>query len=450
MQIINKNDILLARESMAFALENGADKVRITLNKNRMDLVGILNGEVDKVSHALDRSFQIALFVQGRYGAFSSNRLEKAELEAFILNAIDTVKMLEEDPCRTLPARERIVKNATGGNELRLYDDAVESVSEQDRRRMAMEMSLWKDKEQLENGFTILSEEAEYSDTSSDLLVIDSEGLYARQCETSFEIGTELTIAAPDGRLFSGYWWDASPRLADIAPATAACSRKALERTVEQMNPQAAESGKYNVVVDSECASRLLSPILSALGGFAVQQKNSFLAEKLGQKVFPENMTLVDMPSEPGQNGARLFDSEGVATREMPIIEKGVVKTFFINTYIAGKLGMEPTIEDSTRVKLLTTGGLKTRDEIIRAVGSGIMVTGFNGGNSNSATGDFSYGIEGFLFQGGRIVCPVREMLMTGNFVQLWNNLVYVADDARPCLLKLIPTIAFKNVDISA
>jgi PmbA protein len=447
-KLLSPQDIALAKECMEFALRNGASAVRITLNKVLTDLVGMLNGEVDKVSHSLDRSLQIALFVEGRYGTFSSNRLEKAQMEDFILKAIGTVKMLEEDKFRKLPEAGRKAKDALTGMEPGLFDPACEGVDEVFRRKMATELSIWKEKESLEKGFTILSEEAEYSDTVSDMLVIDSDGLYARHCETSFEIGSEFTIAAPDGRLFSGYWWDASWKLEGMDPE--ACARKALERTVEQMNPLSVPGGKYGVIVDSECASRLLSPVLSALGGFAVQQKNSFLADDLGKKVFPDNMTLVDLPREKGATGARLFDSEGVATGEMPVIDHGVVKTFFLNTYIAGKMGMEPTVEDSTRVKLMPVGACRNKAELMAEIGEGILITGFNGGNSNSATGDFSYGIEGFLFRDGRIEHPVRELLMTGNFKTLWNSLSHVADDARACFVKQIPSIAFASVDISA
>ena len=121
---------------------------------------------------------------------------------------------------------------------------------------------------------------------------------------------------------------------------------------------------------------------------------------------------------------------------------------FFLNTYIAGKMGASPTVEDATRPVVLPTGGCKNLQEVLEKVGEGILVTGFNGGNSNSSTGDFSYGIEGFAFAGGRILHPVREMLMTGNFLQLWNNLTDV-DDARACMSKLIPTLAFSNVDVN-
>ena len=127
-----------------------------------------------------------------------------------------------------------------------------------------------------------------------------------------------------------------------------------------------------------------------------------------------------------------------------------MVKTYFLNTYIAAKMQANPTIEDATRVKLLPVGGSKTREQLMDQVGDGILVTGFNGGNSNPATGNFSYGIEGFLFRNGHPVHPVREMLITGNFLRLWGNLIATADDARPCLSKLIPTLAFRDVDVSA
>ena len=86
----------------------------------------------------------------------------------------------------------------------------------------------------------------------------------------------------------------------------------------------------------------------------------------------------------------------------------------------------------------------------ITRFGDCIYVTGFNGGNSNSATGNFSYGIEGFMVRGGKIAFPVREALMTGDFLTLWGGLFATARDARPCMSKLIPTLAFRNVDVSA
>ena len=447
---LTEQEISLARESLSFALESGAQQVRVTLNKSLMELFGMLDGQLDKVTHALDRSLQIALFVDGRFGSFSSNRLDREGLRSFILGAIDTVRTLEADPARNLPAPERTAKDAATGNELGLYDPAYETLTSERRREMAFGTSVWKRKGGLEKGFTLLSEEGEYSDSLFDSVVMDSNGLYARHTETSFEIGYEVTVEDPDGNRYASYWWDATPCLEDILPSLASCSETAVRRAAAQIGPREHPGGKCSIVVESECASKFLTPVLNALGGYAVQQKNSFLLDKVGQRVFSEHLTVLDVPRSRGETGSRLFDSEGVATEEFPIIDRGVPTRYFVNTYISGKTGLEPTVEDATRPKVLPWGGCKTRDDVLRQVGEGILITGFNGGNSNTSTGDFSYGIEGFAFRDGRITHPVREMLVTGNFIDLWSRLTAVADDARPCLSKLIPTLAFEGIDLNA
>ena len=441
-------EIEVAKHCLAFALEHGADKVRITLTKSLLNLTGLLNGEVDKTAHALDRSMQFSIFADGRYGTFSSNRLDKEGLEKFILEAIVTVKMLEPDAFRDLPAPERVAYDAVTGLELDLYDSTYENLSQEERRSMALSSMFWPRKESLEKGFKVISEEGEYSDSIFDSVTLDSNGLFARHTETSFEIGYEVTVEDPEGNRYSSYWWDATPRMAELGLAD--CSDIALRRAAEQIGPKKIKSGKYSIVVDSECASKLLTPVLNALGGFSLQQKNSFLEGSIGKKVFPECLEIWDMPRSKGQTGSRLFDSEGVATREMPIISGGVVRQYFLNTYIAAKMGMKPTVEDVTRVVVKPVGGCKTLQDVLDKAGDCIYVTGFNGGNSNSATGNFSYGVEGFVVHDGKIAFPLREALMTGDFITLWGNIFAAAEDARPCMSKLIPTLAFANVDISA
>lgn len=440
---LTEEEIALAQHCLNFALEQGADKVRITLSKSLMNLIGLLNGEVDKTAHALDCSLQIQLFADGRYGAFSSNRLEREGLENFIREAIGTVKMLEADACRDLPLPKRLAQDAVSGRELNLYDPDYEELTAEQRRDIALASMDWNNPCPQR-----ISEEGEYSDSVFDSVTLDSQGLFARHTETSFEIGYEVTIKDERGNHLSSYWWDASPRLKDLK--WKGCAQTACQRALAQVGPRELPGGKYNVVIDSECASKVLTPVLSALGGFSLQQKNSFLTDSLGKKLFPDTLTILDCPRTAGDTGCRLFDSEGVATREMPIIEKGVVKTYFMNTYIAAKMEMEPTIEDATRVVLQPLGGCSTLEDLLQRVGQGILVTGFNGGNSNPATGNFSYGIEGFYFENGHIVHPVREMLITGNFLGLWGGLLASADDARSCLSKRIPSLAFQNVDVSA
>ena len=437
----------LAARCLEIARAKGAQKARVTLNKSCMDLIGTLNGEVDKVSHCLDRSISIALFVDGRYGSFSINRLEESALEDFIDKAIATARLLAEDRLRDLPDPARTAKDAVDGRELGLYDEACLAMDSAKRMDIALGASIFKDTAPAPD-WTLVSEEAEYSDSVADTLVIDSQGLYCRHTETSFEYGVEMTVADGEGNRYSGYWWNCSPRL-DMLRAEDICAT-ALDRALSQIGPKALRSGKYRCVIDSECASRVVTPLLSALGEYAVQQNNSFLCGKLGEKVFHEGLTIGDFCLNQGESGSRLFDSEGVATKEHDIISNGIINEYFINTYMAGKMQMEPTVEDATRPKVMPwpEAGMD-RAAVMRRCGEGILVTGFNGGNSNPATGDYSFGIEGFAFKDGLITHPVREMLMTGNLVDLWNHFLAAGDDSRLCKSKLIPTLAFDNVDFS-
>ena len=88
--------------------------------------------------------------------------------------------------------------------------------------------------------------------------------------------------------------------------------------------------------------------------------------------------------------------------------------------------------------------------DILRLCGGGIYVTGFNGGNCNPVTGDFSFGIEGFAFKQGKVVHPVKEMLITGNIMTLWNSLIAAGSDARPSSRWQVPSLAFDDVSFSA
>ena len=446
--VLTGEEIDIARRCMAFALENGADKIRVTLNKGVSDILAMLDGTLDKIAHSLDRSISFSLFVDGRFGAFGSNRIEEKELQDFIRNSIGTVRMLAPDPCRDLPDPARTAKNALTGRELDLYDPAYETLTAEDRLALAERSTVFARRAALEDGFTLLSEEGEYSDSICDSIVLDSNGLQARHTETYFGVYYSVTVADGAGNRYSSSWWDGSSRLSDVKVEE--CSPTAIRRAAAQIGPRPNAGGRLNLVVDSECASMVLGPVLSALDGYLIQQNNSFLRDKLGERVFPETLTVLDEPQVPGRAGSHLFDSEGVATRACPIIEKGVISQYFINTYMSRKLGMAPTAEDPARPRLVPVGGCVTREDVLRKMDRGILVTGFNGGNSNPATGDFSYGIDGFWFEDGVIRYPVREMVMTGNFIDLWNHLAVTGNDARPCMSRIVPTLAFTDVDFSS
>ena len=482
--MITDKELEFVRKALQTAAAAGAQHARATLSKSEEDLVATLDGEVDRVTHCADRSLSLALFVDGRFGSFSTNKLDADSLRTFIAKAVETVREVTPDPFRTLPDPARCCRDARTGDELGLVDPAREALTPDERQRIALAASVHS--APLHGGqppetsfgphrcaslavpplnmprvavfpgaaaaatapeYQIISEEGEYSDSVYETVVMDTNGTCCLHRETSFDYGVEITVES-GGEKYSGYWWDAASHRSGLdAPA---CGRKALERAVGQIGSEPAPGGKYTAVIDAEVASKLVSPLLRALSAYSIQQNNSFLMDSVGKQVFPEGFTLLDLPRIPGQTCSKYFDSEGVATVEAPVIERGVVKQYFVNTYMANKMGIAPTVEDATRPKVLPwpVAGLD-RAAILARCGSGILVTDFNGGNSNPVTGNFSYGVEGYLFEDGRIVRPVSGMLMTGCFTDLWSRLLAAGDDARPCQTKLIPTLAFAEVDFS-
>ena len=446
----------IARHCIEYAMTKGAEGVRLSLNKNVMDSCSMLNGELDKVSHSADRSIYLYLYVDGRYGTFSTNRLDTEELESFIDKAIVMVKMLGEDRCRRLPDPTRTAKDATGGMELGLYDSHYEECDSDSRLKKAEEMSIIKTLPQAE-GYNVISEECEYAESLDDTLLMDSQGFEGRHTETSFNCFSELTIQDNDGNRYSGYWWEASPHFNVLRLKE--CSYTALERAVSQIGPRNRRSGRYRMVVDGTVASRLVSPLINALNASAIQQKMSFLEGSMEKKIFSEGLTIMDNARTLGKSGSRMYDSEGVATQNRAIIEHGVVKQYFVSTYMSEKTGFAPTIEDISRPCLSPfMAGKELNDlekgvslkDILGLCSNGIYVTGFNGGNCNPVTGDFSFGIEGFAFSKGKVTHPVKEMLITGNIVELWNSFTAAGTDTRSSSRWQIPTLAFENVSFSA
>lgn len=445
----------IVRHCISYALENGADAIRVSASENTTDSCTLLNGVLDKVTHAADRSIYLYIFADSRYGTFSTNRLEKEELENFITQSITMVRMLGEDKFRSLPSPERTAKDAKTGLELGMYDPRYEKSDSETRLARAKEMSICNDI--FSDNYTLISEECEYSESCDDNFVVDSQGFEGCHTETCFSVFSEMTIQEKSGSKYSGFWWESSSDRDGVDIES--CAKKALDRAVRQIGPKKRRSGHYKMIVDTSVATKLIAPVLTALNAGSIQQKMSFLDGTLGKQVFPEGMTLMDMARTPGRNGSRLFDTEGVATKDAPVIENGFVRQYFVNTYMAAKMGIDPTIEDISRPCLAPfrkDKSLSSREkalslkDLLELSGSGILVTGFNGGNCNLVTGDFSFGIEGFAFSRGKMTHPVREMLITGNIMELWNSLTAVASDARPGVRWQIGSLAFENVSFSA
>ena len=174
-----------------------------------------------------------------------------------------------------------------------------------------------------------------------------------------------------------------------------------------------------------------------------LQGQSPYSATKIGS----DKLTIIDNPFIANGLGSRLYDGDGMAARRRPFLEKGVLKAYFISYYYSRKLSMEPTTGGYSN--LVFENGRKTLTEMIKDVKKGILVTSFIGGNSNSLTGDFSYGIIGTYIEDGKLIKPVNEMNISGNQVDLWNQLVELGNDPYKYSSLRRPSLRFKDVQFS-
>ncbi|WP_455627793.1 TldD/PmbA family protein [Parabacteroides chinchillae] len=437
--MITKENKKLAQWAMEYALKNGCQASRVSLYNGSSSSFEIRDMKIDRLQQASENSLVIHLFVDGRYGSFSTNRLDKQELEKFIRNGIDSTRYLAEDKARTLPDASLYYKG--GSADLQLLDPKFDSIQPDDKVALAMKTC----EEMMGKDDRIISANSSYSDEKDFKYMVASNGFEGDACGSSFSLVASVSIRGEGDARPESYWYDSSLYYDTLMKE--GIGVKALERVFRKLGQKKIASGKYTMIVDNMNSARLLSPVIDALYGSSIQQRNSFLLDKLNQQVIGEKITLMDEPHLIRASGARYFDGEGVATKKLPVFENGILKTYYIDTYTANKMDMEPTIASPSILALQP--GDKDLNGLIASADKAILVTGFNGGNCNSTTGDFSYGIEGFLVEKGKLAQPVSEMNVTGNMLTLWSNLAEAGNDPRMSSSWRIPSLVFEGVDFS-
>ena len=437
--MISNENKKLAQWALDYALKNGCRAAKVSLYSGSNTSFELRDARMDKLQQASESRMSLSLYVDGRYGTYSSNRLDKEELESFIRNGVESTRHLAEDEARVLPDASRYYKG--GKPDLQLLDPRFDAVNPDDKVALAKAVA----EEALGKDPRIISVESSYGDGDGFSYQITSNGFEGETRQSWYSLSASVSVKGEGESRPSSYWYESSLYLDKLIKE--GVGQKALERTLRKIGQKKTKSGRYTLVVDPMNSGQLLRPMVSAVFGSALQQKNSFLLDKLGQKVGSDKFTLLDEPHLVGASGARYFDSEGVATERRSVFDKGVLKTYYIDTYNAKKMGVEPTIANPS-VLVMQTGD-KDLNGLVAGVDHGILVTGFNGGNSNSSTGDFSYGIEGFLIENGELTLPLSEMNVTGNMITLWSSLAETGNDPRLNSSWRIPSLVFEGVDFS-
>jgi len=240
-------------------------------------------------------------------------------------------------------------------------------------------------------------------------------------------------------------------------PSPEEIGRLAGERAAARQGASKPPTGAFPVLYDERISSGLIGHLLAAINGAAIARGSSWLKDAMGEAVLPAGLDLVEDPSRIRASGSRPFDAEGLPVSERAWVRDGTLQGWILDLASARKLGMESTgsavrgtsSPPSPSVgNLWLTPGAQSRDELIREMGTGLLVTGLIGSSINPTTGDYSRGASGFWVENGEITRPVNECTIAGNLREMLASIV-PANDARTYLSRVIPSLLVEGLTIA-
>lgn len=431
-----------AKAAVKLALAKGAKEASASAYRDREVELSWRDGKVEKVSEATTRGVSLALYVDGRYSSVSTSDLRPDALSAFVEESIALTRTLTVDPYRALPDPKLYEGRASV--DLEIWDKSHASVTPEVRLKRAK--AIEEAARSHDKAGAILSVTTSAWDSESTGARVTSNGFEGERRSTSFWMSAEVSVKDPDGRRPYGSASRGARFHAEL-DGEAEVGELAAKRALGAIGAKKLASGVMPIVVDNRVGARLVSALLGPLSARALQQKQSFLDGKLGKPIASKLLTLTDDPLLPKGFASRLYDGEGFAAKKLTVIDKGVLKTYYVDDYYGRKLKLAPTTAGSSN--LLFSLGKKGQAALLKDVKDGLFVSSFLGGNSNATTGDFSLGVLGNEIKGGQLAGPVSEINISGNLSQLWSKLAAVGDDPYPYSSTRTPTLVFDGVQVA-
>ena len=437
------SDLLeITRRAAELAQKKGASEAAVGAYRARHVEVAWRDGRVEKVSEATTRGIGLDLYVDGRYASVSTSDLRPEALDRFIEDSVALARTLAPDPHRRLPEPE--LYRGQASVDLELEDPSYAGVTAAQRRHEAGAVE--EAARSVRGAEAILSVSTSVSDTRAESTLVHTNGFEGERRGTDFWIGAEVTVQDPDGRRPEEYAASGG-RFRSAMEAPEVMGRRAAERAIARIGTKKGESAVLTMAVDNRASGRIVGALFGPLAAAPIQQKRSFMEGKLGATVGSALLDVRDDPFVLRGLGSRLYDGEGIAARPFPVFERGVLRSYYVDTYYGRKLGVPPTTSRSSN--LAWSLGERSPKQLLADLGEGVLVTGFLGGNSNGTTGDFSLGVRGFRIRGGRLAEPIGEMNVSGNHAQLWSRLVAVGNDPYPYSSMRTPTLVFEGVQFA-
>ncbi|MDR5170603.1 metalloprotease PmbA [Methylobacillus flagellatus] len=241
--------------------------------------------------------------------------------------------------------------------------------------------------------------------------------------------GLSCSVIAEAGDSMQRDYWFTSARHPGDLDSARAVGLRAGERAARRLGPGKVKTCQVPVLFEAPLASGLISHLISAISGGSLYRKSSFLLDSLGKQVMSSLVNIEELPHIPRGLASSPFDNEGVATRGRTLINNGVLEGYMLGSYSARKLGMQSTGNAGGNHNLIIRHGDLDLAGLLKAMGTGLLVTELLGHGINMVTGDYSRGAAGFWVENGVIAYPVEEITIAGNLAEMFMNISAVGND---------------------
>ncbi|BAK85036.1 TldD/PmbA family protein [Komagataeibacter medellinensis] len=387
----------------------------------------VRNGRTEDLERSETCDLGLRVFVGQRAAIVSATALDPTRFDTLAERAVAMARVVPEDRFAGLcDAAEKGFVDATG---LDLFDPATPSTADLvARARTAEDAALSVAGISNSNG-------ASASFGLSDIILMTSAGFSGRYARTSHSVSASA-VAGSGTKMERDYDYHSAVHLSDLEDA-ARIGLRAGERTIARLNPVRPRTGRLPIVLDPRISTSMLSHLSGAINGIAIARGTSFLKEKMGARIMPAGITIIDDPRRVRGPGARPFDGEGMLTHTRTLVEDGVLKTWALDSRSARQLGLEPTGCASRGTSgppapslgnMHMQPGHLTPAELMADIDEGIYVTELMGSAINGITGDYSRGASGFMIRGGVLAEPVAELTVAGNLNDMFARLVPASD----------------------
>ena len=411
------------RDAVSFAIET-AQKAGATAEVGVTKVSGLSVStrlqEIENVEFTNDGALGISVYLGQQKGNASTSDLSEEAIKNTVEAALAIAKYTSPDDCTGLADKELMAFEAP---DLELYHGASVDVEQ------ATKLALEAEKSALEYDAKIVNSNGASFNLHTGVRVYgNTHGMLQSYLSSRYSLSCSV-IGGELDQLENDYEYTVS-REFDALSSADWVGQNCAKKVIARLNPQKLSTREVPVIFLNDVATGLISHLTGAISGGSLYRKSSFLLDHLGKQVLPDWFQISERPHLLRRLASTPFDSEGVRTQNLEIIQDGVLQTYLLTSYSGRKMGMQSTGHaggiHNWLVKPNLTGGLTA---LLRQMSTGLLVTDVMGQGVNIVTGDYSRGAAGFWVENGEIQYPVAEITIAGQLQDMLKNIIAVSDD---------------------